>query len=57
MIEQTPTELKNLTEEGELIFKVDEFSSHIIQFTINGDLINEDELEELFSAIRTAVLT
>jgi len=49
--------IESIADNGIAIFTVIQMSNDNLQININGELITEDSLDELFDAIRASVLT
>jgi|LWDU01.1.fsa_nt_gi hypothetical protein len=49
--------IENIADNGTVIFTVIQVNINNLQININGELITEDSLEELFDAIKDSLLT
>ena len=55
MINVYPTKIEETNEHGDLEFKLEAFDEHCATLTIDSKLVDNENLDELFTAIREAV--
>ena len=55
MISIYPTMIEAVNEHGDIEFKLETFDEHCATLNINNKLVDNNNLDELFTAIREAV--